>query len=290
MDLRIIKMQGCGNDFLFMDYIQGDAPNFYPREVRYLCDRHFGLGADGLVILQKSPEAHAQWKFYNSDGSEAEMCGNAARCAIKYLSERYYPHDVPITLQTKAGLIKGKPVEHSDLIEVTLSPNHFERFEYDHKIIATDKYSLEVYFINTGVPHAVIEVKDIMTYPILQVGQDLRHHPTFGPEGTNVTFYQRLVGSRIRSTTYERGVENETMACGTGAAAAAVIYSEVYLQPMPIEVHVPGGDLIVDLSPVSKMLLLQGPARYVFDINITDIPPGFESLRLFSSRVKEAKE
>jgi diaminopimelate epimerase len=275
-------MQGCGNDFLILDSMQSEPTPFYPQEIQWLCDRNFGVGADGLVILTKSPEYHCKWLFYNSDGSEAEMCGNAARCIVRYLSENYFPHDVPITIETKAGVIKGRMMDQPGMVEITLISKSFDRFEYDQKIIATDKYSLEVNLINTGVPHAVIEVKDLASYPILEVGRVVRSHPAIGPEGANVTFFQRLVGPRIRSTTFERGVERETLACGTGAAAAAIVYSETYMQPLPIEVSVPGGDLVVDVSPVSKMLLLQGPAQYVYKISLSEIVNNFEKPILYS--------
>jgi len=282
MEFSFIKMQGCGNDFLIMDSMIRDPNPFYPTEIAWLCDRNFGIGADGVVVLSKSEQHHAKWTFYNSDGSEAEMCGNAARCVIRYLSENHFPHDVPITVETKAGVIKGRMLETPGMVEVTLTSKSYDKFEYEQKIIATDKYSLEVCLINTGVPHAVVEVKDLNSYPILQVGRDLRSHPAVGPEGANVTFFERQVGSRIRSTTFERGVESETLACGTGAAAAAIVYSETYMQPLPMEVSVPGGELIVDISPVSKMLLLQGPAQYIFPVTVNNIPNNFEKSLLFS--------
>jgi diaminopimelate epimerase len=281
MEFNFIKMQGCGNDFLFMDSMQSEPSPFYPREISWLCDRNYGVGADGLVVLTKSEKYHAKWIFYNSDGSQAEMCGNAARCAIRYLTETYFPNDVPICIETKAGVIKGQ-MKGPGLVEVTLTPKSYERFEYEQKVVATDKYSVEVSLINTGVPHAVVEVKDLNSYPIWQVGKDLRSHPAMGPEGANVTFFERLVGPRIKATTFERGVEGETLACGTGAAAAAIIYSETYLQPLPIEVIVPGGELVVDISPVSKMLLLQGPANYCFTVNIPEIMTGFEKVFTYS--------
>lgn len=170
------------------------------------------------------------------------------------------------------------------MVEVTLTPHHYDKFEFEQKIIAGENYSVEACLINTGVPHAVVEVKDLSTYPIVQIGKDLRSHPAVGPQGANVTFFQRLVGPRIRSTTFERGVEGETLACGTGAAAAAIIYSETYMQPLPIEVDVPGGELVVDISPVSKMLLLQGPAHYVFPVTVPEIPTSFEKQFLFSQK------
>lgn len=277
-------MHGCGNDFLILDYLGAHAPEFFPSEVAYLCDRHFGLGADGLVILHEAKNAHAGWHFYNSDGSRAEMCGNAARCVIRYLSDRHYPEEIPISIETDVGIIRGKPLEIPGQIEITLSPKPIEKIEYEQKLIVAGENSFDVYCVNTGVPHAVLEVRDISTYPILDVGRRLLKHPAFGEAGTNVTFFQRLVGQKIKATTFERGVEHETFACGTGVAAAALIYSELYMQPFPIEVEVPGGTLFVDVSPVSKMLLLQGPAEYVYKLELEEIPQRFIKPYLYSDR------
>jgi len=278
------KMHGCGNDFLILDYLGGEAPKFYPSEVAYLCDRHYGLGADGLVVLTESSTAHAGWYFYNSDGSPAAMCGNAARCAIRYLIDKHYPEEIPVSLETEVGIIKGRRIDMGNEVEITLFPTAIRSFEYDQKLVTAGENSFDIYSLNTGVPHAVIEVKDIDTYPILDVGRRLLKHPVFGEEGTNVTFFQRYVGQKIKTTTFERGVEHETFACGTGVAAAAIIYSELYMQPFPIEVETPGGTLKVDVSPVSKMLLLQGPAEYVYTVELDAIPRNFEKRHLLSDR------
>jgi diaminopimelate epimerase len=283
MNLKFTKMQGCGNDFLILDYVNSEPPPFYPREVQFLCDRHFGIGADGLVLLQPGDNnAHARWTYYNSDGSEAEMCGNAARCVVKFLAEKHFPNESPISIQTKAGVIRGRMIEDTPLVEIALFKKDNNHFEYKQKVIKTEHHTFDLCSINTGVPHAVIEVKDIFAYPILSVGKELVKHPAFGDEGTNVTFYQRLVGSRIRSTTFERGVENETFACGTGVAAAAVIFSETYLQPLPVEVVTPGGEMKVDLSPVSEWIVIQGPAEYVFEVEMEGVFSAFEKPFLFS--------
>lgn len=279
------KMHGCGNDFLIIDYLGAHAPEFFPEEITYLCDRHYGLGADGLVVLYEEKDVHAAWRFYNSDGSRAEMCGNAARCVIKYLAERHYPNEVPISLKTDVGVVRGKLLEDNpNIVEITLSSTPIKDFEYEQKLVVAGENSFDVYSINTGVPHAVLEVKDISTYPILDVGKRLLKHPAFGPAGTNVTFFQRMVGQRIKATTFERGVEYETFACGTGVAAAAIVYSELFLQPFPIEVEVPGGVLNVDVSPVSKMLLLQGPAQHVYTVELDGLPRHFDKPFLFSDR------
>ncbi len=180
MKLRIRKMHGCGNDFLFLDYMGDEPPQFRPLEIQTLCHRQFGVGADGFVVLRSSIVADAAWKFYNCDGSEAEMCGNAARCAVRYLADRHFPGDEAISLETKVGIIKGKKVSN-EIVEITLFPNQDKKFSYDEKIITTDRNVFNVFCINTGVPHAVIEVKDLYTYPINQVGRLLLKHPTFQP-------------------------------------------------------------------------------------------------------------
>jgi diaminopimelate epimerase len=284
MKFKFHKMQGCGNDFLLMDCMNDEPPNFYRNEIVQLCDRHYGIGADGFLILMKSQDtADAAWKFFNSDGSPAEMCGNAARCAVRFLQEKYFPGEEPVSIETGAGLIKGKLLDDKT-VEITLFAKGNLKFEYTEKIISTEKNIFTVFCIDTGVPHAVLEVKDIFTYPIGQVGRLLVKHPVFGPAGSNITFFQRLVGNRIRSTTYERGVYRETFACGTGAAAAAIIYTEQYLQDFPVEVAVPGGDLAVEVSPVSKMLLLRGPAEYLFQVELEALDNKFEPPALYGER------
>lgn len=266
MKIQFMKMEGCGNDFLLIDTIRGRGiGSLHVNQVAHLCDRHLGVGADGLVILQEGTNTNARWKFYNSNGSEAEMCGNAARCAILYLSDRYFPNEQVISLQTAAGVVKGKKLG-PNLAEVAMVSKSNPNFRYDDKIVAVEGMgTIRSYFIDTGVPHAVVEVDNLGTYPILKVGRALRSHPVFGRRGTNVTFFQKTTGNLVYATTFERGVEDETWACGTGVVAAANIFSEVYLQPLPITVRVPGGEMVVDMSPVSKVILLRGPANYVFE-------------------------
>ncbi len=279
MKIRFLKMQGCGNDFLFVDAINGSPPRFRQNEIQYYCDRHFGVGADGLVVLHKSDVADVGWTFYNSDGSPAEMCGNAARCAIKYVNEHYLPNET-IALETTAGVVRGRRLSDGR-VEVALLPKKPFEFEYTEHILEIDKNVYQLFVTNTGVPHAVLEVKDLMTYPVARIGRQIQAHGLFQKDGTNVTFFQRLVANRIRATTFERGVAAETLACGTGAAAAAMVFSQQYAQPAPINVSVPGGDLIVDLSPVSQVLLLTGPAEYVFDVELESAPPHFEKQSVY---------
>jgi len=262
MSYTFFKMQGCGNDFLILDGIREELKPLTSEEAIFWCDRHFGIGADGLMVVRRGKQADAAWEFYNSDGSRAEMCGNGARCAIRFLSERHFPGKPEITLETPAGVVRGKVFEPGR-IEITLSTG--EALEYQEKILHIEDTALTLACLSTGVPHAVLEVRDLLTYPIQRIGRAVQAHPAFQSEGTNVTFFQKLNANQILSTTFERGVEAETLACGTGAAAAAFIYSELYLQKFPIVVKVPGGSLEVDITP-DKRITLTGAAEHVFEV------------------------
>jgi len=284
MAYHFYKMQGCGNDFLFLDGIKNEIAPLSSEEAVYWCDRHFGVGADGLVVLRRGKDTDAEWEFYNSDGSRAEMCGNAARCAFRFLSERHFPGDRSISLKTPAGVIHGRAVEPGR-IEIILSAGKEIALEYKEKILHVEDTAFTLACTNTGVPHAVLEVKDLMTYPITRLGRALQAHPAFLPEGTNITFFQRVAGNQILSTTFERGVEEETLACGTGAAAAAFIFSEMYLQKFPIQVKVPGGTLEVGLT-AEKRITLTGPGDYVFELDATKPSEWKTPARPYSTRRK----
>ncbi len=285
MRMTITKMHGCGNDFVIVDNLhQGSLPKLTKNEVQEICSRHFGVGADGLVLLRKSEVgADVAWDFYNSDGSSAEMCGNAARCVIRFVTERHSTVGTVISLETLAGIKKGKllPNGQSEITMFSMSP---EGFSYEEKIVSTDKNIFQTVCINTGVPHAVIEVKDLLSYPVSSVGRLLVNHAAFMPEGSNITFFQRLTVNKIMSTTFERGVEEQTFACGTGATAAAIVFSELYMQDFPIEVAVPGGDLVVDVSPISKIVLLRGESHVVFEGEVESPSATFIEPALFGSK------
>jgi diaminopimelate epimerase len=195
------------------------------------------------------------------------------------LAENYFADEEVVSIETRAGTIKGKVAGDRDKIEVTLFGRGDVKPEMVEKLIRSDDEVVRCYCIDTGVPHAVIEVKDIHNYPITKIGRMVMHHPAFQPNQTNVTFFQQRVGPQIIATTYERGVEKETLACGTGAAAAALVFSELYVQPLPITVSMPGGTLVVDVSSVAKRLLLRGDAQYICTVNIDDIPSEFEPRR-----------
>ena len=285
MSYHFFKMHGCGNDFLFVDAMDSKAPVLNKKTVQAICDRHFGIGADGVAVFERGTQSDAKWTFYNCDGSEAEMCGNAARCATLFLSDRYFPEKDRVSLETAVGIIQGKKLDN-DLVEVSLNVKAGTNAEYEEKILKFEEKPLRIYSVNTGVPHAVIEVEAIETYPIGRVGNFLVKHPTFGEAGTNVTFFQKLKPNEILCTTFERGVECETYACGTGVSAGSIVYAQLYAQPYPIKVKVPGGILEVDKAEDPDAILLRGPAAYVMELDwLGDDPKNYEGRNLYGKEV-----
>ncbi len=285
MRFHFTKMHGCGNDFIIVDnFRQENRIPLNKPEIQMLCDRHFGIGADGLVVLKRSEieKVDMAWDFFNSDASSAEMCGNAARCVLRYASERHFTVGTVLALETRAGIIKGKLLPDGRS-EVTMFPVGPNGFALEERILSTEKNVFQTLCVNTGVPHAVIEVKDLSSYPVTSVGRLLVNHAAF-KDGSNITFYQRISTNKILSTTFERGVEEQTFACGTGATAAAVVFAEQYMQDFPVEVTVPGGDLEVDVSPISKFVLLRGGSTFVCEGESESPSADYEPATLFGSK------
>jgi diaminopimelate epimerase len=264
MMLEFTKMNGAGNDFVLID----DRPRkvrLTPAQVARLCDRHRGIGADGLFLLVPCASGRADWawEFYNSDGSTAEMCGNGARCFARFV-HKVTGANGPTTFETGAGVIHA--TFHGDRVRVTLTPPKDLRLEQQ---VPVSTGSLVVHSLNTGVPHAVIFVPDADQAMVQPVGVEVRHHARFAPKGTNVNFVQVLGPSSIRVRTYERGVEGETLACGTGVTASALVSARVHGFRPPIQVRVQGGDVLeVNFQPAGDGfadVTLAGPAEFVFE-------------------------
>ncbi|MBX3020963.1 MAG: diaminopimelate epimerase [Bdellovibrionales bacterium] len=257
LDTPLVKLSATGNDFILVDLLQHNwsAAGERSQWVQSWCDRHEGIGADGAVFLEKHPSLDFAWDFYNSDGSPAEMCGNAARAVSLYVSTRTGKKD--LAFQTRSGTVHAR-VESAQNIEVTLAPvveaewNQWSANE-------VDKLSFD--FVRAGVPHAVLRVPDITDLERLEaLALEIKRDPRFQKEGTNVTFVRPLSGSVIESVTFERGVEGFTRACGTGAVAAAhsVLRGE---ENKRIEVAVPGGRLFVIWK--NGRPALSGPAKVI---------------------------
>lgn len=251
MKIPFVKFQGTGNDFVIVD----NRTDIFPTDVltiQKLTDRKFGIGADGLMLIENHPTHDFRMKYYNADGSES-LCGNGSRCAIKY-AQKLGIIDTFTTFETTDGVhtarIKGDTV-------------HFEL----HDLSGIQKLG-EDYFINNGSPHHISFVADNSTVDVYQEGKKIRHDVKYHPAGTNVNFVEIISDSKISVRTYERGVENETLSCGTGVTAAALAASDQGLNP-PIFIQTKGGELSVDFVKAEndsfKQIFLSGPATFVFE-------------------------
>jgi diaminopimelate epimerase len=233
------KMSGSGNDFIVIDNRQHIVElegigGFVSR----VCRRRMSAGADGLILLEDSDQADFRWHFYNSDGSRAEMCGNGARCAARFAMLNGIAGDT-LNFETDAGVVDAEIMGR--LVKVKMpDPHHFRR-EYD---LDLETGPLTVCSVNTGVPHAVVIVEHLDQLDVVRLGRAIRHHPEYAPEGTNANFICRKSGDGIAIRTYERGVEDETLACGTGSIAGAIVAAVQLQMPSPIDVHTRSGEYL----------------------------------------------
>lgn len=267
MLLHFYKMTGAGNDFIMLDNRDLSLTPLLQKEtIATLCDRRFGIGGDGLIAVEPAQgEGDYRMRYFNSDGGEAEMCGNGARCFAAFASALDDDEPMSLCFETQAGLINA--TIHDDYsVTVNLTTPHSLEL---NKLKATDTIPSDVHFINTGVPHAVVFVEDIQAVDIRALGAHLRYHDAFAPAGTNVNFAQILSPGHIAIRTYERGVEDETLACGTGMTASALIYALLENAPSPVKVDVAGGDTLqvgyTRLGEHFADVTLTGPADFVFD-------------------------
>ena len=233
------KMNGAGNDFVLIDN-RDRSIQLNELQIQRICNRQRGVGADGLFLLVPcdSGKADWAWEFYNSDGTTADMCGNGARCFARFI-ERVVGKNGDVSFETGAGVIRGS--FDGDIVTVDLTEPHGLQLG---TVLATSSGELTVHSLNTGVPHAVVFVPDADRAMVQELGREIRYHDHFAPGGTNVNFAEELEHGRIRVRTYERGVEGETLACGTGVTAAAIITSELKGFAPPIQVQVQGGDTL----------------------------------------------
>jgi len=233
------KMHGGGNDFVLMDHRARFIPEAeQPRFARQVCVRQMGVGADGLILIEDSKKADFKWRFYNADGSEPEMCGNGGRCAARFaVLNGIAP--AALSFETLAGIIQAE-VSHR---RVRLALTGVGEVKL-HTSIPLEEETLVGHFMRVGVPHVVVPVKDLESAPVTRWGRLVRFHAMFQPAGTNVNFIT-LKGPRdLEIRTYERGVEDETLACGTGAVASALIAARLGKVASPVTVHTRGGEAL----------------------------------------------
>ncbi len=261
--LTFTKMNGAGNDFILIDNRDGSI-RLEPAEIARLCDRHRGVGGDGLLAVERAGNgADFRMRYYNADGGEAEMCGNGARCFARFASQISGGKE-QVTFETIAGVITAKLL--GDRVELQMSqPRDFVLGAE----IDVEGEKLTVHSVNTGVPHAVVFVKSVASVDVAKLGSALRWHERFAPKGTNANFIQVMSPSLLTIRTFERGVEGETLACGTGVVAAALLHGELAKAASPIGVMVQGGETLeVGFERAGtefRNVTLTGPADFVFD-------------------------
>lgn len=266
MKIHFFKYQATGNDFVVIDNRAGYYA-FSVDQIKSICDRKFGVGADGLMLIEKHPSANFNLQYYNSDGSQS-LCGNGSRAAVK--------------MAASLGLVNGKARfgAYDGLHTAEIELNGIVRLRMND--VEEVKKIGDDYFMNTGSPHIVRFVNDLKKYPVFDTGKAIRHQGEFSPAGTNVNFVEITGPNTIFVRTYERGVEDETLSCGTGVTAAALAASFCGLAS-PVSVTTRGGDLKVEFktsrqvglssqsgqpvgqAAVFKDIYLIGPAKLVFE-------------------------
>ncbi|GAB4419720.1 MAG: diaminopimelate epimerase [Thermodesulfovibrionales bacterium] len=276
MITRFVKMHGLGNDFILIDCIRGE-PQFAAMLspdlsdlARRLCHRRFGIGADQLLLLYPSTIADFKMRIFNADGSEVEMCGNGIRCLAKYIWDRGLSDKKVLVIETIAGIIRperidglvrvdmGEPILEPEKIPVRL-PSHLPRV-VDYPLRIEDR-EFRTTCVSMGNPHAVIMVDNLSDFPVAYYGPMIENHPVF-PDRTNVEFIEVLNSSEIKMRVWERGA-GETMACGTGASAAAAASHLRGLTERNVTVHLSGGDLFIEWGR-DNHVYMTGPAVEVF--------------------------
>ena len=268
MILHFFKMNGAGNDFIIVDNrdlsLELDAAT-----IEALCDRHRGIGADGLLAVEPAEHgADFKFRYYNADGGEAEMCGNGARCFGRFTAHLLKETPDRVSFETQAGTLTAEMV--GDDVRIAMSEPKDLQLNTGATVPGLDA---ALHFINTGVPHVVAFVPGGEAFEELDVfshGQAIRQHPAFAPAGTNANFATVLKPGHLEIRTYERGVEDETLACGTGMVACALIHHLLTGAPSPIRVDVAGGDTLKVGFQKSgeqsfKNVTLTGPADFVFE-------------------------
>ena len=261
--LRFTKMNGAGNDFILLDNRAGDL-RLTSDQIARLCDRHRGVGADGVLLLEKPANgADFRMRYYNADGGEAEMCGNGARCFARFADRAAGPLPA-LSFETPAGVIGAQLA--GELVTLQMSEPQDLRLDLE---VPVGGENFAAAYVDSGVPHVIVRVARIDDIDVRSLGAKLRHHPMFAPRGANANFVEQRGPHAIAIRTYERGVEDETLACGTGVVASALIFAATENVNGPIEVLVRGGDFLsVNFTregEAFRNVTLTGPADFVFD-------------------------
>lgn len=258
MKQHFYKYQGTGNDFIMIDNRNNEFPKTDTNLIHNLCDRRFGIGADGLILLENSDKYDFTMVYFNADGNEGSMCGNGGRCIVAFAKQLSI-----ITEETSFGAVDGLHLATIKNGIVSLKMMDIDTIEvYDDHV-----------FLNTGSPHHISFNENIDTINVKELGAKIRNGAPYFSEGTNVNFVEQLSDSSFKVRTYERGVEDETLACGTGVTAVALAANLIdKTDSNSINLKVLGGELEVSFDKVNDIsyenIFLKGPAKLVFEGNI----------------------
>ncbi len=257
MDVTFYKYHGAGNDFILVDNRNQNINPNNTAQIKLLCDRHFGIGADGLMLIENSEVADFEMLYFNADGNLGSLCGNGSRCAVQFCVDLGIVKSETITFLASDGLhqakIPGEGQVSISMRDLGIPEKHFQGW-----------------FLNTGSPHLVcLTNKNLDKMDVYNLGRELRHSNKYKPSGTNVNFVEVLENNKLRIRTFERGVEQETLACGTGVTAVAAVhaYRNELMGNQLIDIEALGGHLNVSFSHESdgfKNVWLTGPAKFVF--------------------------
>jgi diaminopimelate epimerase len=260
MTVHFYKYQGAGNDFIIIEGRYG-LPLLSQKEIHFLCNRRFGIGADGLMVIGYASDADFSMYYYNADGKEGTMCGNGGRCLVAYAAHHNDTKDW--IFSAVDGIHRAEILEHKGAA--------FQVKLWMNDVNTIDPYGKDGFYLNTGSPHLVIFDPNVSQLDVSERGAFWRNHPDFAPEGTNVNFVNIEQEGTLFVRTYERGVEAETFACGTGVTAAALA---AYLRSGvdSYSIRTPGGDLKVSFKVIENRFYdvqLTGPATFVFEGDVT---------------------
>lgn len=271
MKLRFTKMHGLGNDFVVFDAIN-QTVNLTTTQLRHIADRHFGIGCDQILLVEKAshPDADFRYRIFNADGGEVSQCGNGARCFVRFVHDQGLSNKTTLRVETSSGFIEPGLLANGD-VSVNMGAPHFAPADVPFvadKIalqypLQVGEHSIHITALSMGNPHAVMRVNDLNAAPVGILGGAIAAHPRF-PQGVNAGFMQIIGPHEIQLRVYERGA-GETLSCGTGACAAAVAgVSNGWLQS-PVTVHTRGGDLTIDWAGENQAVMMRGPATTVFE-------------------------
>ena len=271
MKLKFSKMHGLGNDFVVIDACTQNVA-LMPSQIRRIADRHFGVGCDQLLLVERSdtPEADFRYRIFNADGGEVEQCGNGARCFVRFVHDKGLSHKREINVQTAGGMISLR-LEADGLVTVNMGAPRFAPadipFNADHEAasytLTLPDYSVTISALSMGNPHAVQVVDDVDNAPVTSEGPLIESHARF-PQRVNAGFMQIVNAHHIRLRVFERG-SGETLACGTGACAAVVAGIRLGLLQSPVRVTTRGGELDIRWDGDHTPVWMSGPAATVFD-------------------------